>query len=137
MNEIARDNRLSRRPRRRRDAVGGTRTRTRTRRTILLAARALLAMAALGSVVAEAAPAAGQVVSSAPARPSVAALKHEYLRCDRASSQARLTLEAAAYCGAVSDELLRREFDGDLDLLLAWWRSARQAPVPQSGPGSP
>ena len=129
MNQIAGDARPSRHPRRRPDAIGGA----RTRRTVL---RAALALAALGSVAAAAAP-AGQVASATAAQPSVAALKREYLRCDRASSQVRLTLEAAAYCGAVSDELLRREFDGDLDLLLAWWRSARQATPPDSGRGSP
>jgi len=134
MNEITRDERLPRRPRGRRNAVGGD---VMPKRAVALAARGLLVLAALGSVVAQAGPGVAEGASPAPTQPSVIALKREYLRCDRAASQTRLTLAAAAYCGAVGDELLRREFAGDLDLLLAWWRSERQAPLPESGRGSP
>jgi|SRR6476619_1207256 len=59
--------------------------------------------------------------------PSIEALKREYLHCERISSQRRLSMHGMAFCGAVSDQLLKREFGGDLDLLLAWWRGERQA----------
>jgi hypothetical protein len=59
--------------------------------------------------------------------PSIEALKSEYLHCERVSSQRRLSLHGMAFCSAVSDQLLKREFGGDLDLLLVWWRGERQA----------
>lgn len=92
--------------------------------------------AAAGRVVAEAELAAGQAAPSAAAPPSVPALKRAFLRCDRASSQSGLTLAAAAGRGEVGAGLLRREFEGDPGRLLGWWRSARQAPLPESGRAS-
>lgn len=59
--------------------------------------------------------------------PSIEALKSEYLHCASISSQRRLSMHGMAFCSAVSDQLLKREFRGDLDLLLAWWRGERQA----------
>ena len=35
-------------------------------------------------------------------------------------------MHGMAFCSAVSDQLLKREFGGDLDLLLAWWRGERR-----------
>lgn len=101
----------------------------RAGRTVTLAIQGMLAFAAFCSVPAAAQSAACHVSASELAKASVGALKRGYLRCDRASSEERLTLAAAVYCSAVSDELLRREFMGDLDLMLAWWRAARAAPT--------
>lgn len=56
---------------------------------------------------------------------SVATLKGEYLRCDRVSSQRRLSPHAFAYCADVGEQLLAREFSGDVDRLLTWWRAER------------
>jgi len=59
--------------------------------------------------------------------PSIEALKSEYRHCERVSSQRRLSMHGMAFCGAVSDQLLKRGFAGDLDLLLVWSRGERQA----------
>jgi len=93
-------------------------------------ARGLLLVAAMAAGTADAQPAPGHD-SAAVAQAPVAALKREYLRCDRVASQQRLATEAALYCSAVSEELLKREFEGDLERLLAWWREARLASVSQ------
>lgn len=99
-------------------------------RTVAVAIQGALAIATLCTGPAMAQPATRQFASSALAQAPVGALKRSYLQCDQVSSQERMTLAAAAYCSAVSDELLRREFRGDLDLMLAWWRSQRRAPTP-------
>lgn len=100
-----------------------------SRTTAVLALQGLLAVGALHGVAAAAEPAARQVGASALERAPVSALMSDYLRCDRLASRQRLPTEAAAYCIAVGDELLKREFDGDFDRLVAWWRGARQAPA--------
>ena len=64
---------------------------------------------------------------SGGALPSIGALKSEYLRCEYIASQRRLSMHGLVFCKAVSDQLLKREFGGDLDLLLAWRSADRQA----------
>ncbi|MCE9657276.1 MAG: hypothetical protein K8R60_01865 [Burkholderiales bacterium] len=131
MNEITRYERLEQRQPRRRGAPAGT---GGAKGPVALAVRGLLALCVISALCGGAAatePAARPVASPAPAQASVPALKREYLRCDHVSSQRRLTLEASIYCGTVSEELMRREFDGDLDLMLAWRRAARQASIPE------
>ena len=59
--------------------------------------------------------------------PSIGALKSEYLRCEYISSQRRLSMHGLAFCKTVSDQLLKREFGGDFDLLLVWLTTERQA----------
>lgn len=128
MNQTGRDQRLRRQTARRRQSVLGE---VGVRRTVAVAAQSMLAFAALLGGPTPAQTVAEPVAFPALATASVPALKREYLRCDRVSSQHRLTLEAGAYCSAVSGELLKREFEDDLDLLLAWWRAARQGPTTQ------
>ena len=125
MNETPRDPHLhGRRALGRSGRAGDRRT-----RTFALVAPVLLTFGALFGGAAAADPAARQDTASGLAQAPVAALKEEYLRCDRVSARQRLALQAAIYCSAISEELLKREFHGDFDLLLAWWRAARQAPA--------
>jgi len=55
-----------------------------------------------------------------------ARLKSLYLDCARQTSVRRMDVDEAVYCQAVADVLMVRDFEGNLDLLLAWWR---QQPV--------
>jgi hypothetical protein len=55
-----------------------------------------------------------------------AQLKHIYLACDLASSSNRLAMQEAMKCSVVSEELKQREFGGDFERMLAWWRTQRQ-----------
>jgi len=121
MNEIGRDAPLA--------PWSPHRRSVRARRAVVVAARGLLALAALTGGAAEAEPSTRQAATAAVAQTPAPALEREYLRCDRAASQYRLTMEAVAYCGAISEELLQREFDGDFDRLLAWWQMAKRAPL--------
>lgn len=59
-------------------------------------------------------------------------LKRVYLVCDRAASRQLLDVATAVHCSYVSEALLKRAFGGDFELLLAWWRIAKNdAPAPQ------
>ena len=102
------------------------------------AARMAARSAAAAVAAAIATSALPQSASSAPASqpggrppPSIEALKNEYLHCERISSNRRLSMHGMAFCSAVSDQLLKREFGGDLDLLLMWWRGEWQASAPR------
>jgi len=99
-----------------------------------LAAAAILAAALPASGPAQSASSAPAVQHSGGPLPSIDALKREYVRCERISSQRRLSMHGMAFCGAVSDQLLKREFGGDLDLLLVWWQGERQASAAGIGP---
>ena len=90
---------------------------------LLPCAAVLVGFACSSSVPAQASE--EQAASDARQRPSVAALKSEYLQCEQVSSQRRLSMHGAAYCSSVGEQLLRRGFDGDLNRLLAWWRAER------------
>lgn len=52
-------------------------------------------------------------------------LKAAFLRCDRASNQRMLDLGEAVPCAMAWDALLKREFGGNVDAMLAWWRAQR------------
>ena len=123
MNQIGRDERLENWNARSGGACA--------RRAAAWTLRGLLAFAALCGSPAKSEPPARQVNSPALAQADVPALKSDYLRSDRASSQHRLPPEAAAHCSTIGEELLKREFDGGFDRLLAWWQVARQAPLPE------
>jgi hypothetical protein len=55
-----------------------------------------------------------------------AQLKQIYLACDLASSTTRLEMQEAMKCSVVSEELKQREFGGDFDRMLAWWKTQRR-----------
>jgi hypothetical protein len=74
---------------------------------------------------------AGACAQPAPSEPNIAALKHQYLECDRQASTQRLDWAAASHCSIVSEQLLQRGFAGDFERLLAWWRDARAAATSQ------
>lgn len=60
---------------------------------------------------------------------SGACLKELYLRCSRESSQDLLGFGEAALCSLGHEALLKSEFGGDFNALLAWWRVHRDDPV--------
>lgn len=64
-----------------------------------------------------------------PQRANVDELKSVYLTCERAASSTLLDFATAAFCSRHSEELLRRGFAGDFNLLLAWWREAKEEAV--------
>ena len=60
---------------------------------------------------------------------SGACLKELYLRCSRESSQGLLDFGEAALCSSGHEALLKSEFGGDFNALLAWWRVHRDDPL--------
>ena len=96
-------------------------------RMAVLGAAIISAAVLAASSLAQSAPSAPVGQQSGGPLPSIDALKSEYLHCGRISSQRRLSMHGMAFCSAVSDQLLKREFGGDLDMLLAWWQGERQA----------
>jgi hypothetical protein len=54
-------------------------------------------------------------------------LKSAYLDCESRATTEFLDAGDAANCSVVYEELKQRVFGGDLDRLLAWWRSQRDA----------
>lgn len=81
-----------------------------------------------GSDVAERAKAVPAIAEYGPRQSAADVLKHEYLKCDRAATEARLDTDSAARCSFVYEALRERVFNGDFDALLAWWRHTRQDP---------
>ena len=65
-----------------------------------------------------------------PSAGDIAELKRQYLACDRQATTRRLSLGEAHVCSLVAEALLQREFEGDFERLLAWWRSRRQSTSP-------
>lgn len=63
------------------------------------------------------------------ARLSGTCLKELYLRCSREASQGLLDFGAAALCSSGHEALLKGEFGGDFNALLAWWRVHRDDPL--------
>lgn len=56
-------------------------------------------------------------------------LKAFFLHCSRVAEQRVLPLAEAAVCSVGYEVLLKREFGGDFDALLAWWRVRRPETV--------
>ncbi len=54
-----------------------------------------------------------------------AALHAYFLRCEAASRGGLLVLDDAIRCAMAWDALLKRDFNGDVEGLLAWWRKNR------------
>ena len=63
-----------------------------------------------------------------------AELKRVYLACDRASASGLLATREAMRCSIVHEELKKRVFDGDFDLMLAWWKEEREAARDRTAP---
>ncbi len=87
-----------------------------------LVALAPLAPLALCASMAFAQAAAGDLLAA-----PIDELKHVYLACDREASRQLLDVATAIHCSYVSEALLKRAFDGDFELLLAWWRTTKDA----------
>jgi hypothetical protein len=64
------------------------------------------------------------------AQASSAQLRAAYLRCDRLTSEARVKPEITIACERVGEVLRDRDFGGDWELQLQWWRTARAASRP-------
>jgi len=60
-------------------------------------------------------------------------LQGVYLSCDRAATRTVLDVAAATFCSRYAEELLQRGFAGDFDLLLGWWREAKEAAQARGG----
>lgn len=56
-----------------------------------------------------------------------AQLRTVYLECDRLSEQSILAPDEMIACVAVSDVLLQRDFGGEIERQLQWWRGARSS----------
>ena len=56
---------------------------------------------------------------------SSAQLRAAYLECDRVTAETRADLGVMITCGIVGDVLRRRDFGGDFERQLQWWRAAR------------
>jgi hypothetical protein len=56
---------------------------------------------------------------------SSAQLRAAYLECDRVTAEMRVDLGVMITCGMVGDVLRRRDFGGDFERQLQWWRAAR------------
>ena len=56
---------------------------------------------------------------------SSAQLRAAYLECDRVTAETRVDLGVMITCGMVGDVLRRRDFGGDFERQLQWWRAAR------------
>lgn len=52
-----------------------------------------------------------------------------FLRCSRDAGERLLGLGDAAVCSIGYEALLSREFGGDFNALLAWWRIHRNDPI--------
>jgi len=103
--------------------------------------RGLLALLAVGTALI--APTAGLAqplrhVDFNASRPEIVAqlgavpaheLRRVYLACARESNQRLLEPGEAVVCTTVADTLLAREFHGNFEALLAWWRAQRDEPL--------
>ena len=56
---------------------------------------------------------------------SSAQLRTAYLACDRLSAQSMLEVDEMIACVVVGDVLMKRDFGGQFELQLQWWRGAR------------
>ena len=52
-----------------------------------------------------------------------AQIERVFMRCDASSRDTMLGFEEGVVCAMAWDALLKREFDGDVEALLAWWRA--------------
>ena len=57
-------------------------------------------------------------------------LRAAYLECDRVTSTTSVGADYMSACNEVGSVLMHRDFGGDLERQLAWWRSARAAVGP-------
>jgi len=58
--------------------------------------------------------------------PPLDALQTAYLACDRATTRVVLDAESMRRCADIGAALLARDFDGNFNRLLAWWRLEKE-----------
>ena len=86
----------------------------------------LVASLLLGSVVLACMPAHGALLESDEIPTATSAqLRATYLECDRRSSMYLMDLDFMIRCQKVGDALKERDFGGDFERQLQWWRAAR------------
>ena len=81
----------------------------------------LLALAATAPAALSASPLLEHEIAGA----SSAQLRAAYLECDRVTAESRADLGVMINCQQVGDALRRRDFGGDFERQLQWWRAAR------------
>jgi hypothetical protein len=88
--------------------------------------RQFVASLLLGPVVLACMPAHGALLEfdEIPTATS-AQLRATYLECDRRSSMSLMDLDFMIRCQKVGDALKERDFAGDFERQLQWWRAAR------------
>jgi hypothetical protein len=64
-----------------------------------------------------------------------AQLRAAYLECDRISATSRVDQDFMMACERVGRVLRDRDFGGDFERQLAWWRVAREAARPPAEAG--
>ena len=59
-----------------------------------------------------------------------------YLECARLSEQQRMPVKVFNFCSDIAELQRDRDFKGDFDAQLAWWRGARDThqPTPSANP---
>lgn len=85
-------------------------------------------------VVSAGASAQSQRAAVEPLAP--AQLRLVYLECARLSEQQRMPAKVFNFCSDAAEVQREREFKGDFDAQVAWWRGARDAhqPTPVANP---
>lgn len=72
--------------------------------------------------------------SEAIAALSSSELRAAYLHCDRVTSESEVEPAFMMDCARVADVLLQRDFAGNLELQLQWWREARRGSMAGGNP---
>ena len=64
-------------------------------------------------------------------------LRTAYLECDRISAESRVDQDFMVACQRVGEVLRDRDFEGDFERLLQWWRQARATTQSRAGETCP
>lgn len=64
-----------------------------------------------------------------------AELRVAYLECDRISAASRVDQDFMVTCARIAERLRDRDFEGDFERQLEWWRSAREPGRLAAAPG--
>ena len=90
--------------------------------------RPLVASLLLGPVALACMPAHGALLECDEIPTATSAqLRATYLECDRRSSMSVMDLDFMIRCQKVGDALKERDFGGDFERQLQWWRAARDS----------
>jgi len=93
---------------------------------LVLAAAATTTLAQPAPVATNLLAMRGELIAAVEAMPQDR-LRAYFLNCSNESAQQLLPLAEAVTCAIAWDTLLRREYHGDIEALLSWWRAHRRA----------